>query len=420
MSFRRDFRRALPPVTHEILQAVGMVSARLGYRCFLVGGIARDLVIGYSNLDLDITVEGDAARLGRELAARTGSVFKGPTRFGTCKVESRAFGTIDLAAARTEKYPRPGALPEVEPAGLAEDLGRRDFTLNAMAVSINPGDYGTLIDPHAGLADIERKRLAVLHDDSFRDDPTRILRGIRFAVRYGFRFDRHTLNLLRRAVRRGMMSNLSGKRVYSELRLLAKEEKAPAGVRMLDDYGIPPAVHRDLALDAGRRRHLRKLGPALRSVTAASGPGGIEPWIPWFSVFWVGLQRPAAERLITYFNLPSPVRSICRWTATGLGTAARRLGRLDRKNPYGVRRLLDGVPVEGLVHLWALTAARERRLIGRYLRHWRHVRPRLTGGEIASMGVGEGPEVGRILDRLLRLRLEGKVRTRSDELAHLS
>ena len=157
-----EFRKALPPAKHELLRAIGRLSLDLGYRAYLVGGIVRDLMLGRENTDLDIAIEGDAERLARTFARKTGARMKAPTRFGTCKLDSKAFGKLDVASTRGETYRVSGALPDVYPAGITEDLRRRDFTVNSMALSITPGSYGRLLDPIRGAEDLKRGKLKVL------------------------------------------------------------------------------------------------------------------------------------------------------------------------------------------------------------------------------------------------------------------
>jgi tRNA nucleotidyltransferase (CCA-adding enzyme) len=404
---------------HEVLAAVGVLSRDLGYRAFLVGGIVRDLAIGYPNIDLDIVIEGDAHKVARLFAIKTGSQVKGRSRFGTCKIESRAFATIDMAAARSETYRRPGALPDVMRSDLEGDLIRRDFTINAMAISLEPAHYGKLLDPLGGLRDLAGRRLRVIHEGSFEDDPTRILRGVRFASRYGYRFERKTLRLLRACLTRKCMSRISGKRVCSELELIFKDSEPQAGVGLLKRYAILKAIDPVLGLSSERARHLKKLPSALKGVSETAGEGFARAWLCWFSGLFFGLGRRRSERLAKYFNLPADVRDSCIWVSTQLGLVASRLARLDRSRPYAVTKLLEGVPPGGLVNLFARSGRAERNLIRAYLREWRHVRPSLTGRQIVAMGIKEGPEVGRMLESILKLKLEGKLPRPQDEITYL-
>src|SRR3954452_13156969 len=203
--------------------------AASGTPIYLVGGAVRDLLLGREPINLDIAAEGDAAALGREL----GGEINTHERFATATVHTDGL-ELDLATARTETYAKPGALPEVRPAPLVEDLARRDFAVNAMAVPLI--DDPELIDPHGGLADLERSILRVLHDRSFVDDPTRALRAARYAARYAFALEPRTEQLLRETD----LETVSRDRVEAELRRLAREEEPRRGFELLDEWGLVP------------------------------------------------------------------------------------------------------------------------------------------------------------------------------------
>ncbi len=198
---------------------------------YLVGGALRDLLRGAVTKDLDIAVEGRADTVARELAQRLGGEAEGYEHFGTASVRASDL-SLDLATARLERYRRPGALPEVEPATIEEDLSRRDFTVNAMAAALAAGERGRLHDPHGGRADLEAATIRVLHRHSFVDDPTRLLRAVRYEARLGFAMDRDTEALARAAAAEGVSYTVSGKRIGDELlELLALAQRALAALR---------------------------------------------------------------------------------------------------------------------------------------------------------------------------------------------
>ena len=182
---------------------------------YLVGGTVRDLVVGREPADPDIVVVGSGHRLGKALAERTGGEVKATSQFGTASIMTPA-GAVDVAAARRETYREPGALPDVRASGMDDDLARRDFSVNAMAVSITPDTWGNLLDPQRGMSDCARRRLRVLHEHSFQDDPTRMLRAARFEVRLGFKLNVDTAEWLERDL--AYMDRVSGARVLGELR----------------------------------------------------------------------------------------------------------------------------------------------------------------------------------------------------------
>jgi tRNA nucleotidyltransferase (CCA-adding enzyme) len=419
MKIGQRFRRELPPATHELLRAIGTLSRDSGYRAYLVGGIVRDLMLGRENVDLDIAIEGDAECLARTFAKKTGARMRAPTRFGTCKIESKAFGTLDIAATRGEYYKASGALPDVVPEGISEDLERRDFSINAMALSLNPGSYGRLLDPLRGSEDLAREKLRVLHPDSFRDDPTRLLRGIRFAARYGFAFESGTLRLFREAVGGGFLSRISGKRVFTELRLLCKESQAGRALMLMRRHRMLETIDPAFGWTNTKLKHARLLGRALTTFDDAGPGGGMEEWQAWFSVFFAGIGRTNCSRLAKLLNLPRDLRRVCAWTAAEIEPTLAKLEKLDLSNPYKATRLLRDVPQEALVHLYLAGSRRERNLILKFVGDWMHVRPALTGGQIVDLGVPGGPGVGRMLEAILKLKLSGKIQNRADEVNYV-
>ncbi len=409
----RQFRK-LPVIVHEVLKAIGVVAGQLGYSAYLVGGIVRDIIIGTENLDLDIAIEGDAIRFARIFAARTGSVVRNPTRFGTCKIESKAFGTIDLASTRTEIYPHPGALPLVQPADIKADLGRRDFTINAMAICLNPHSYGLLVDPFGGHEDISKQLLRVLHEKSFTDDPTRILRGIRFAARYGFKFERGTARYLSDCLKGGCLKTISGERIFHEIELICRERQVASALAMLARKGILDALDGD-ARKENLAKYLRKVSIGIQRLRPCLDEREVEAWVIWFGALFAGLSSRRMQRVISHLRPPGRAKRLLLWLASDCKRLLRVL-RQSHKDSYKTTRILNKVPMEGLVHLYSLSGTSERKAVLKYACYWRHVRPSLSGEDIVRLGVSQGPMVGKILERLTKLRLMGRIRSRKDEI----
>jgi tRNA nucleotidyltransferase (CCA-adding enzyme) len=401
------------------LQAIGVLARDMGQTAYLVGGMVRDLALGCRNIDLDIVVEGDALGLAGAFARATGSSVKGRTKFGTCKIESRAFGAIDLATARSESYRYPGALPDVEASNLKADLARRDFTVNAMAISLDPRRYGRLLDPFGGSVDISRGRLRILHAASFRDDPTRIFRGVRFAARFGFTFESRTLGRLKACLREGCIGSVSGKRIYTELKLICMEDEARRAFRLLGKYRIPESIDPVLGRQAIRSRHMKRLASAIARVDISAGEAFGEKWLCRVAGLFFGLKRREAARLADRLDLPGRVKETCLWVSTELPGTRAKLSRLDAGSAYRVVKLLRRVTPEGIAHLFASSGGRERNLIAAYLKTWRGVSPSLNGRRVVALGIEKGPLVGRVLERLLELRLQGKLTSPEDEIAYI-
>jgi tRNA nucleotidyltransferase (CCA-adding enzyme) len=369
---------------------------------YLVGGAVRDLLRGARAVDLDIAVEGDARSVARALAERLGGEAREHERFGTATVRADQL-VFDLATTRTERYPEPGALPVVSAATLSDDLRRRDFTVNAMAVALGGDDLGHLYDPCQGLADLEAGTIRILHAGSFLDDPTRLLRAVRYETRLGFRMDEDTESAARAAIAEEAMSTVSGARVRDELMDLLAEPDVPVGIERMRELGLDraldPALDPDPELVASASLGAAAIGAdrALAALAAlcASAPEELDLWL-------AGLHLDARDR-------------------DAVSRAARVAGRLARKlrerehMPSELRALLDGEPPEALALALALRAPSEPVL--RWVTELSHVRLDIGGADLLAADIPEGPAIGRALEETLRRKLDGLVRGRDDELA---
>ena len=366
----------------------------------LVGGAVRDLLLGAPAVDLDLAVEGAAATLAGRLAERLGGRAVTHERFGTASLQSGEL-RLDLAATRRERYERPGALPEVEPARLADDLIRRDFTVNAMAVTISPPDVGRLHDPHDGSSDLEAGIIRVLHEGSFRDDPTRLLRAIRYEVRLGFAMDADTEALARAAAGDGSLRTVSGPRVRDELLDLLAEPDVAAATERLRDLGLDRALHPELRADPG--------------LVASAALGSAETGADRTLTALAALIVPSADALapwIEALGLPAGDRDRVMGAAGRAPELARTL-RADLR-PSELHGLLAPEPPEALALALALGAPGEPVL--RYLSELRSVTLDITGADLLDAGVPESSAIGRALRETLRRKLDGEVSGREREL----
>ena len=341
--------------------AARAASGRAGVEALLVGGAVRDTLLGRSTENLDLVVLGDPLPLVEEL----GGDARVHDRFGTATVATAA-GLIDVARARAESYERPGALPTVTPAGLEEDLARRDFTVNAIAVAV--ADPGEPIDPHHGLEDLSAGLLRVLHERSFVDDPTRALRAARYAGRLGLELEETTAQLIRDTD----LWTVSEDRVEAELRRLADEPSPRLGFELLDGWGLFELA--DGAAD---------LIDAVAALVS-------EP--RW------RITVGRADAILAAVHGPPP--------------AAVALAQLEPRSPSAAVEAARGrSPVE-----LALGRALGAEWIDDYLESWRGVRLEISGADLLEAGVPEGPAIGRGLTEALRAKLDGEVDGYDDEL----
>ena len=368
---------------------------------YLVGGALRDLIRGEPGADLDVAVEGDAAALAAHVAEELGGGrVTVHDRFGTASVEAEGV-RLDLAATRRERYPAPGALPEVEPAALADDLARRDFTINALAAPLSGEEAGELVDPHGGKADIDAGVVRVLHPASFDDDPIRLLRAARYAARFGYELEPSTAEQARSAVAAGALATVSADRIREALLAVLGEEKAPDAVRLLDDLGAVTALHPSLEADpelvASAKLGALETGadPELAALAAlcTADPATLEPWIAS-----LGFDVAARDAVAT--------------AAAGAPTAAKALR--PELPASEIRALLAPLPPEGLALALALGAPAEPVL--RFVAEIGQVTLDIDGGDLLAEGVPESPAIGRALRAVLRMKLDGEVRGRDAEL----
>jgi tRNA nucleotidyltransferase (CCA-adding enzyme) len=368
---------------------------------YLVGGAVRDLLRGAVAVDLDIAVERDAPSVARALADRLGGIAREHERFGTATVRAGDL-VFDLATTRRETYDEPGALPRVETASLDDDLRRRDFAINALAVGLTGDDLGHLYDPCGGVADLEEGVVRVLHDSSFIDDPTRLLRAVRYEVRLGFRMDRQTEDLARSAAAGGAPRTVSGARIRDELMDLLGEPEAPAGVERMHDLGLDRALHP--ALDAD---------PEL-AASASLGAAAIGADRRLAAL--AALCSAAPQRLdgwLSELHLTSEERdSVARAARVAPRLAAELRGR--EHQPSELRALLGPEPLVSLALALAMQAPSEPIL--RWVTELASVELEITGDDLLAAGVPEGPALGRALHETLDRKLDGLVSGREEEL----
>ncbi len=387
----------LPPELGPVAEAV----QRLG-GAYLVGGTVRDLLLGSPSADVDLAVVGDGVAFARRLARELGGRVTAHGAFGTAVVRLGSLH-VDVVTARSERYPEPAALPEVSPGSLEDDLRRRDFTINALAASLRAEDLGTLVDPHGGRLDLERGAVRVLHDASFVDDPTRILRAIRYESRLGFRMDEHTEALARAGV--AGIGLLSGARVREELVALLDERQAAASVVRLGELAAARAIHPGLA--AG----VQPAAVVGRVVELRDRYGVDVPrWRPVLAVLARGLARAELSEWLGALKL----RRVDARAVASAVRVAPQLASLTGVRPSQLAALArEADPDAPLVAL----ALSDSGPLHDYFAASRHVRLEITGADLAALGLEESPRVGEILDELLARKLDGRLDGRASELA---
>jgi tRNA nucleotidyltransferase (CCA-adding enzyme) len=374
---------------------------------YLVGGTVRDILLGERNFDVDVVVEGDAIALARAVAEKLDGRVRAHKTFGTAVVLYGDDERLDLVTARSETYHAPAVLPTVAPGTIAEDLHRRDFTINAMAASLKGDDLGELVDPFGGRADLEARRIRILHDRSFIDDPTRILRAIRYEDRYGFRMDDETVRLARECIATGHVGDLSGARLRDELIALLEEGDVSHAIPRLSDLEAQKEIHPHVVADDEAVRlfdRLRELNkryglavPAWRLGLEALGRKlpheEIGPWLHGLKV-----RRRDAEQI--------------RAAIEDGPRIAEQLGR-DSLAPADVVALAEPRAPDAPLFALALVDLPQ---LHDYFGRLGAIELEITGADVAELGLGESPRVGEILAEIRRRKLNGELVGRESEL----
>ena len=389
-----------------LLDAIASLGDRAG-PVYLVGGTVRDILLGEESFDVDIAVDGDAIEFARALAATLEGRMTTHQKFGTAVVLYGVDERVDVVTTRTEFYDTPGALPTVERAGLRVDLFRRDFTINAMAVSLQPADFGRLVDPFGGRADLDARLLRVLHDLSFIDDPTRIFRAIRYEARYGLRLEEHSARLARACIEMGLVGDLSSARLRDELQTLLEDPGAVGGVIRLGELAADHAIHPRLRADkeaAELFERALKLRDELRV--------GVPAWRIGLAV--LGRDMTSEEAYGWLKRLKLRRRDVDR--VAGAITVAPRIAeriRTEKLDPAEIVALAD--PFGPDAPLLAL-AREDVPALREYFTRLRDVRIEIGGSELATLGLSESPRVGEVLAELRRRKLNGEIDGRDSEL----
>ncbi|MCH7972048.1 MAG: CCA tRNA nucleotidyltransferase [Chloroflexi bacterium] len=382
---------------------------------YVVGGFVRDVILGRKPGDVDISVVGDAGAFSEALADRLGTSRPVESEFLTYKIVDRKLrdgkltdddgatpvgaATIDVVTARSESYPEPAALPEVVPSSIEDDLRRRDFTVHSMAISLSGSSWGNLVDPMNGFGDIMRKRIRVLHDSSFIDDPTRMFRAVRYANRLDFSIDSRTEILIAESLEN--VDLLSGARLRNEFELMLAEPKRVDILRMSEELGLLAAISHGLRVGS-------------RSIKVLESPNS-NAFEDLLALTTFGLSHEEAEQTAHRFDGPDA------WTMTIKGNPrlADLVTVLDRTDirRSEIAEILDAIPLPSIrAYIAAGPPLPRRDRMADYMDRIRFEKPEITGDDLIAAGIPEGPVIGQLIDLVKRARLDGQVNTKQEEL----
>ena len=409
----------------DLIHRVAEESSKLGFPIYIVGGFVRDLLLGHPSLDFDLVVEGDAIKLADSLASKYGGKATVHEKFGTAKWDVRKLGignrelvsnprsqlstsdSLDLISARSEIYKHPAALPTVKMGNLDDDLRRRDFTINALAIRLDDDHFGELCDELGGLNDLQHGIVRVLHPHSFMDDPTRIYRAVRYEKRYGFNIAKETLALIPEA--RQLVEKLSAQRIRHELDLILDEPNAASMLECLDKLGLLKPIHPSLRCD-------KALQTRFESATdfplgfSSSGLSNIRDlrWLLWL----MALSNKEIASLNKRLHFTAPLLKSLLASSKLLAD----LTAFSNLKPSQCVERLDKFPLQAIYAvLRAAPRGKSKRALEKYLMEWRHIKPRTTGNDLKRLGLEPGPKYQAILQKLGNAWLDGEVKNVKQE-----
>ena len=405
----------------ELLQIVGQVADDFMFNAFVVGGFVRDLLLKKANIDLDIVVEGDGIVFAKKLAERLEGRVRTHERFRTAMIVLPDGLKLDVATARLEYYEYPAALPTVELSSIKLDLYRRDFTVNAMAVQLNPEHFGKLIDFFNSQNDLKQRAIKVLHNLSFVDDPTRIFRAIRFEKRMDFTIVKHTARLINNAVKMELFGKADDPRFFVELKSLLTEENAISAIERLEELGLFPFLWPDLKphLKIDRRFH-HCLIQAQRAVSWFKLLYLSESIELWMVYLFAIMDRSPASVMINFcnrFKIGLKQKEFMVHEKSSADKTAHFLSRRSNLKNSEIYTVLNELQNEGLLYLMSIARKSEIKMaVSQYVTSMKHETTKTNGSDLKEMGYQPGPIFKQILHHLFLARLDGEVESREDEI----
>ncbi len=395
--------KLIPLLLQDLIRFVADQSAGMGVSCYLVGGLVRDILLNRPVNDFDVVVEGNAMKLGKALVKKLGGkltshpAFKTATWYLPSPADGLSF--LDLISARSESYDFPGALPTVRPSTIEDDLHRRDFTINAMALRLDGDHFGELLDPLHGQADLSHGLVRVLHSRSFTDDPTRMLRAIRYEQRYGFQIEPETLGLFNEEAR-GVLSRLSGERLRHEFDLMFREDNVELMLARSTELGVLKATHSSLSWGEDIQQRFARLPGSFVSESIL--------WAVWLMDLSESEIRSVGKRL----DFTADVLKV----SLAASSIFHEMKSLEDMKPSQCVEALDKMPDESVTAVArSIAYGKPRVMLESYLSKWKDMKPVTNGHDLKARGVPPGPKYRQILSRLRAAWVNGEVETAEEE-----
>lgn len=402
----------------DLLQTIGQTGNELKLNVFVVGGFVRDLLLSRQIEDIDIVVEGDGIEFAKVYAQKQGCRINTHKKFGTAVIIFPDHFKIDIASARLEYYTMPAALPIVENSSIKLDLARRDFTINTLAISLNPNNFGTMIDYFGGTRDLKDKTIRIIHNLSFVEDPTRIFRAIKFSNRFGFKIGKVTSNLIQNAIRIDCFKNLSGLRVLSELKQIFEEENPIPAIKTMETYGLEKVLHKNLSIIP----NTYQLFESVNKILSWHDLLYVDEQYPRWSVYFMALLNRCSfnvcEQICKRLNFPLKEQGILfemRYKAEKqLLLLENSSSDLSKQDMYWA---LVNFKTEYILYMMALCKNEEiKKAISNFYTHQRNIKPYMKGRDLLKIGISPGPVFTVILNKVLNAKLDGQLKTKKEEI----
>jgi len=415
-NIKNVLKERLPDQIFSLLATIGQVADSLKYTAYAVGGFVRDLLLNQRNFDIDVVIEGDGIMFAKSLAASLDARMRAHKKFRTAVVILENGRKIDIATARIEYYQSPGALPTVETGSIKLDLYRRDFSINTLAIKLNPDRFGTLIDFFGGQMDLKRKVIRALHNLSFVEDPTRVFRAVRFEQRFGFKIAKLTSGLIENAVRMDFVKQLSGRRLFTELRLILEEEKPIKALQRLNQYNLLQVIHPKMSFPHALNS-LSAVDKVLSWHKLLFLDDSCRRWVVYILVLERSFNEKIAQEFCERLELNERYQKLFINEKNRADLCLKWLDpRKDLQNST-IYKKLRPFCTEALLYMMACTTRDEtRRAISKYFTKLRTTTTYLRGKDLKGLGIEPGPIYHKILDKLLDARLDHELNTRKDEL----
>lgn len=415
---RRIMEERLDDETLKKLRDMGNLADELGYHAYLVGGFVRDLLLRDENYDIDIVIEGDGIVFAEEMSRRFHVKMRSHKEFATAKIIYPDGFKIDIASARLEYYRAPAALPVVEHSSLKLDLHRRDFTINTLAISLNENTFGQLIDFFSAQRDIKEKTIRVLHSLSFVEDPTRVFRAIRFELRFNFKIGKHTLDLIKNAVKLNFLAKIKGKRIWTELALILQEDGPEKILKRLDDLDLLKFISPSLTFTREKEKLFTQMHAVYKWHEFLYQGKAVDKLQYYILALIDHMKHEDVVEFCKQLEMSERLKKKTIENAERLREAMAKLATgIAFMKKSEIFKTLELLSREAKLFIMAKTKSDEiKKTISGYITSRNSYKSFTTGEDLKKLGIQEGPVYKEVLDKLKDAKIDMNLKTKEEEL----